>query len=62
MVQNNVDFTGVRAYHFGVFNLRYELKGNARTRLNLSRVVLGPCEQCCSREASAQKLGPKLKI
>ena len=40
--------------------LSYELE--ARTRPDILRVVLGPCVQYCSCEASAQKLGPKTKI
>ena len=35
--------------------LRYELKGKARTRSEIFRVVLGPCAQFYPREASEQK-------
>ena len=41
--------------------LRYELKGKARTRPDIFRLVLGPCAQCCPCEASEQKLGQKSK-
>ena len=41
--------------------LRYELKGKARTRPEIFRLVLGPCAQCCPCEASEQKLGQKPK-
>ena len=42
--------------------LRYELKGKARTRPEIFRLVLGPCAQCCPCEASEQKLGQKPKF
>ena len=35
--------------------------GEARTRLNIYRVVLGPYMQYCPCEASEQKLGQKPK-
>ena len=38
---------------------RYELKGKARTRHDIFRLVLGLCAQCCQCEASEQKLGQK---
>ena len=41
--------------------LRYELKGKARTRPDIFRLVLGPCAQCCPCEASEQKIGSKTK-
>ena len=41
--------------------LRYELKGKARTRPEIFRLVLGPDAQCCRCEASEQKLGRKPK-
>ena len=41
--------------------LRYELKGKARTRHDIFRLVLGPCAQCCPCKASEQKLGQKPK-
>ena len=41
--------------------LRYELKGKARTRPDIFRLVLGPCAQCCPCEASEQKMGSKTK-
>ena len=41
--------------------LRYELKGKARTRPDILRLVLGPCAQSCQCEASEQKLGQKPK-
>ena len=41
--------------------LRYELKGKARTRHDIFRLVLGPCAQCCPCEASEQKLVQKPK-
>ena len=41
--------------------LRYELKGKARTRPEIYRVVLGPCALCCPCEASDQKWGQKPK-
>ena len=42
--------------------LRYELKGKARTRPDIFRLVLGPCAQCCPCEASELKIGPKTVI
>ena len=41
--------------------LKYELKGKASTRPDIFRLVLGPCAQCCQREASEQIMGPKTK-
>ena len=41
--------------------LRYELKGKARTRPEIFRVVLGPCAQFYPCEASEQKWGQKPK-
>ena len=41
--------------------LGYELKGKARTGPDISRVVLGPCAQCCQCEASKQKWDQKTK-
>ena len=43
--------------------LRYELKGKAkgRTGLEIFRLILGPCAQCCPCEASEQKCGQKPK-
>ena len=37
------------------FNMRYGLKGKARTRPDFFRVVLGPCAQFNPSEASEQK-------
>ena len=42
--------------------LRYELKGKARTRPEIFRLVLGPCAQCCPCEASELKWGIKTII
>ena len=42
--------------------LRYELKGKARTRPDIFRVVLGPCAQFYPWEASEQKMKPNTKI
>ena len=43
-------------YNFGKYSiLKYELKGKARTRPDIFKVVLGPCAQCCPCEASEQK-------
>ena len=39
--------------------LRYKLKGKARTRPDILRVVLGTCAQCCSCEALEKKNGAK---
>ena len=52
---------GFRAIIFENLILRYELKGKARTRSDILRVVLGLCVQCCPCEASEQKWGQKLK-
>ena len=41
--------------------LRYELKGKARTRQDIFRLVLGPYAQFCPCEASEQKFGQKPK-
>ena len=41
--------------------LRYELKGKARTRPDILRLVLVPCAQRCPCEASEQKWGQKPK-
>ena len=41
--------------------LRYELKGKARARHDIFRLVLGPCAECCPCESSEQKLGQKPK-
>ena len=42
--------------------MRYGLKGKARTRPDVFRVVLGPCAQFYQCEASEQKMGPNTKI
>ena len=44
--------------------LIYELKGKARTRLVIFRVILGPCPQFYPCEALGQKWGqtPKFKL
>ena len=42
--------------------MRYGLKGKARTRPDLIRLVLGPCAQFYPYEASEQKMGPNTKI
>ena len=39
--------------------LKCELKGTARTRTDILRVVLGPCAQCCPCESSKQKWDQK---
>ena len=44
---------GCRDVRFPVLKntiLRWELKGKARTRPEIMRVVLGPCTQCCPCE------------
>ena len=50
-------------YNRFVLRGRYELKGKARTRPDILRVVLGSCEQIYPLEASEQKWGltPKSK-
>ena len=42
--------------------LKYGLKGEARTRPQIFRVVLGPCAQFYPCKASEQKWGKKNKI
>ena len=46
---------GFRPMIFENLILRYELKGKARTRPDIFRVVLGPCAHCCLFEAPEQK-------
>ena len=48
---------GFRPIIFETLILRYGLKGKARTRSDFFRVVLGPCAQFYSCEASEQKWG-----
>ena len=53
----------VRPIIFETLILIYEMKGKARTRPDFFRVVLGPCAQFYTCEASEKKLGqtPKSK-
>ena len=52
----------MQAYDFGKIISIKELKGKARTRAGILRVVLGPYVQYCPCEASEQKLGQKPKF
>ena len=49
----NTQFTSHK-HKYG--SLRYELKGKARTRPDIIRLVLGPCAQCCLCEASEKNV------
>ena len=52
---------GVQAFNFKKYIMSLDLKGKARTRPDILRVVLGPCVQYCQCEASEQN-GTKTKI
>ena len=48
---------GFRPINLETLILRYELKGKARTRPEICRVLLGACSQFYPCEASEQKWG-----